>query len=151
MADPAKALAETRRVLRTDGRLALSLLGAPERNPWASIIARVLTDRGHLPAPQPGAPGVFSMASERRTRGLLEGAGFGDVRTDEVTVTFAYRSLDEYEQWIMDVGGPLATVTRCLAEEERDAVRAQLATKFEPFATGDGYAFAGTALCAVAS
>lgn len=146
-----KALAETRRVLRTDGRLAISVWGAPERNPWASIIARVLIEREHLPAPQPGAPGVFSMASEQRTRGLLEGAGFGNVRTDEVPVTFAYRSLDEYEQWIMDVGGPLATVTRRLPKEERDAVRAQLATKFEPFATDDGYAFPGTALCAVAS
>lgn len=151
MADPAKALAETRRVLRTDGRLALSVWGAPDRNPWASIIARILIEREHLAAPQPGAPGVFSMASQQRTRGLLERAGFGNVRTGEVPVTFAFRSLDEYEQWIMDVGGPLATVTRCLPEEERAAVRAQLATKFEPFATDDGYAFAGTALCAVAS
>jgi SAM-dependent methyltransferase len=32
-ADPAAALAETRRVLRPGGRLALSVWGAPERNP----------------------------------------------------------------------------------------------------------------------
>ena len=33
LADPAAALAETRRVLRSGGRLALSVWGAPERNP----------------------------------------------------------------------------------------------------------------------
>ena len=63
MADPAAALSETRRVLRPGGRLALSVWGAPEQNPWASIGGRLLVERGHLPPPEPGAPGVFSMAS----------------------------------------------------------------------------------------
>jgi ubiquinone/menaquinone biosynthesis C-methylase UbiE len=34
MADPAAALAETRRVLRPEGRLTLAVWGAPERNPF---------------------------------------------------------------------------------------------------------------------
>ena len=46
MADPAAALAQTRRVLRPGGRLALVVLGAPERNPWTSILARTLVDGG---------------------------------------------------------------------------------------------------------
>ena len=75
-ADPAAALAETRRVLRPGGRLALSVWGAPERNPWASIGGMILVERGHMPPPKPGAPGVFSMASEERIEMLLEGAGF---------------------------------------------------------------------------
>src|SRR5262245_2040503 len=64
----AAALAETRRVLRPGGRLALSVWGAPERNPWATIGAMTLVERGHIPPPEPGAPGVFAMASEKRTR-----------------------------------------------------------------------------------
>ena len=39
MADPAAALLETRRVLRPGGRLALSVWGEPERNPWGAIAA----------------------------------------------------------------------------------------------------------------
>ena len=76
VADPAAALAETRRVLRPGGRLALSVWGAPERNPWASIGGMILIERGHMPPPEPGAPGVFSMATEEHTRALLDGAGF---------------------------------------------------------------------------
>ena len=84
MADPAAALTETRRVLRRGGRLALAVWGAPERNPWMTILARVLVERGHMPPPEPGAPDPFSMASEERTRALLEAAGFGAVGTEEV-------------------------------------------------------------------
>ena len=86
VADPAAALSETRRVLRPGGRVALSVWGEPERNPWASIAGRFLVERGHMPPPEPGAPGAFSMASEERTRELLEGAGFTAVRIEEVAV-----------------------------------------------------------------
>lgn len=151
MADPAAALAETRRVLRPGGRLALSVWGAPERNPWASIGGRILVERGHLPPPEPGAPGIFGMASEARTRALLEGAGFADVGTEEVPVRFAYRDLDDYERWVMEVGGPLATVVRGLPKDERGALRAQLADAFVPFEADGGYEIPGVALTAVAS
>jgi ubiquinone/menaquinone biosynthesis C-methylase UbiE len=151
MADPAEALAETRRVLRPGGRLALSVWGAPERNPWASIGGMILVERGHMPPPEPEAPGVFSMAREVRTRALLDGAGFGSVRTEEVSVRLAFRDLDDYEQWVIDVAGPSAMVLRGLPEDEREVLRARLREAFVPFATDGGYELPGVALCAVAS
>jgi ubiquinone/menaquinone biosynthesis C-methylase UbiE len=150
MADPAAALSETRRVLRPGGRLALSVWGAPENNPWASIGGRILVERGLLPQPEPGAPGIFSMASEDRTRSLLEDAGFTDVRTDEVSVRFAFSDLDDYERWVVDVAGPLAMVVRGLPEHEREQLRAQLGASFAPFAADPGYVIPGLALTAVA-
>jgi ubiquinone/menaquinone biosynthesis C-methylase UbiE len=151
VADPAAALAETRRVLRAGGRLALSVWGAPERNPWASIGGMILVERGHMPPPEPEAPGVFSMASEERTRALLDGAGFSSVRTEEVPVRFAFHALDDYEQWVIDVAGPFAMVVRGLPEDEREVLRARLREAFVPFATDAGYELPGVALCAVAS
>jgi SAM-dependent methyltransferase len=151
VADPATALAETRRVLRPGGRLALSVWGAPERNPWASIGGMILVERGHMPPPEPEEPGVFSMASEERTRALLGGAGFRSVRTEEVPVRFAFRALDDYEQWVIDVAGPFAMVLRALPEDEREVLRARLREAFVPFATDGGYELPGVALCAVAS
>jgi ubiquinone/menaquinone biosynthesis C-methylase UbiE len=47
MDDPAAALAETRRVLRPGGRLALAVWGAPERDPWVAILALSVIQRGH--------------------------------------------------------------------------------------------------------
>jgi SAM-dependent methyltransferase len=151
MADPAAALSETRRVLRPRGRLALSVWGAPERNPWAAIGGRFLVERGHMPPPEPGAPGIFAMASEQRTRALLEGAGFTDVRTDEVPVKWAFRDLDEYERWVTEVAGAFALVVRGLPESERESLRSELEDAFRPFAADGGYELPGVALCAAAS
>lgn len=149
--DPAAALAETRRVLRTGGRLALSVWGAPERNPWASIGGMILVERGQLPPAEPGTPGVFSMAGEESTRALLDGAGFSSICADEVPVRFAFRDIDDYEQWVIDVAGPFAMVVRGLSEREREVLRARLREAFVPFSVDGGYELPGVALCTVAS
>ncbi len=151
MADPAAALSETRRVLRPGGRVALSVWGEPERNPWASIAGRFLVERGHMPPPEPGAPGAFSMASEERTRELLEGSGFTAVRSEEVAVQWVFRDLDEYQRWLMDVSASLALVIRGLPAEEAEALRSRLAEAFAPFTADGGHEVPGLALCAVAS
>ncbi|MGH2780804.1 MAG: class I SAM-dependent methyltransferase [Thermoleophilaceae bacterium] len=151
MADAAAALSETRRVLRPGGRLSLAVWGAPERNPWASIGGRMLVEGGHMPAPEPEAPGVFSMASEERTRALLERAGFTKVRSDEVPVSFAFRDLDDYVSFTMDTAGPFAIVVRGLSEDERETIKVQLGDAFDPFRADGGYELPGVALTAVAS
>ena len=150
MADPAAALSETRRVLRPGGRLALAVWGAPDRNPWAAIGAMILIQRGHMQPPEPGSPGVFNMASEERTRGLLQGAGFTGIRTEEVPVAFAFDSVDEYISWTADVSGPFALVIRGLSDEELSTISEQLAEAFAPFIADGGYVLPGVCLTAVA-
>jgi ubiquinone/menaquinone biosynthesis C-methylase UbiE len=54
MPDPAAALAETRRVLRSGGRLACSVWSSADRNPWISVAARIVVAHGHMPPPEPG-------------------------------------------------------------------------------------------------
>jgi SAM-dependent methyltransferase len=151
MANPAAALAETRRVLRPGGRLALAVWAAAERNPWAAIGGRMLVERGHMPPPEPEAPGVFSMGSEERTRALLEGAGFTDARTEEVPVRFAFSDVDDYVSFAAETAGPFAMVIRGLSESEREAIKAQLGEAFVPFVADGGYELPGVALTALAS
>jgi ubiquinone/menaquinone biosynthesis C-methylase UbiE len=151
MADPAEALAETRRVLRPGRRLALSVWGAPERNPWITILARLLVEGGHLAPPNPGEPHPFSMASEERTRALLNGAAFTTVRTEEVPVHFAYRDIDDFWSFAVDTAGPFAMVLRQLPEGERTRIRGQLEEAFTEFAVNGGYKLPGISLNAVAS
>ena len=152
MADPATALAETRRVLRPGGRLALAVWGTAERNPFFVTVAVSLVQRGHLPLPEPPpAPGPFSMASSERTEGLLRRAGFAEVRTEEVAGRFVASDADEYLSVIADTAGPIGLTLRGLAEPDRAAVNADVENSLRRFAADGGYELPCLALCAVAS
>lgn len=152
MADAAAALAETRRVLRPGGRLALAVWGAPESNPFFGMMAMALVQRGHMSPPEPPpAPGIFAMAGTERTAGLLRDAGFGDVRTEEVPVHFVLPDAGEYLKLMADTAGPLAIALRALQDAERAAITEDLRASLSPFAAQGGYRLPGAALCAVAA
>jgi SAM-dependent methyltransferase len=139
MADPAAALSETRRVLRPGRRLALSVWGAPERNPWVTILAGILVDRGHMPPPEPSDPHPFCLASVERTRALLADAGFSSVRTEELSVRFAYRDVDDFVSVAADTAGPMAMVIRGLSPGERETIMRQIREAFAGFVADGGY------------
>jgi SAM-dependent methyltransferase len=150
MADPAAALAETRRVLRPGRRLTLAVWGAPERNPFFGIVATSLIRHGHVPPPDPTAPGIFSMASPERTSALLAGAGFSEVRTEHVQSSFPLPSVDEYLAVVADTAGPLGLALRGLSDDDRAAIEIDVETSFIPFRSERGYNLPAVAICAVA-
>jgi SAM-dependent methyltransferase len=150
MSDPAAALAETRRVLRPGGRLALAVWGIAARNPFFSALGAALMQTGRLTPPGAGEPDAFSMGDAERMRSLLDAARFGDVRTEEVPVTFRFRDIGEYLEIAGDTAGPIALALRGISGDDRAALVAQLERALAPHASDDGYAVPGVALCAVA-
>jgi ubiquinone/menaquinone biosynthesis C-methylase UbiE len=151
MADPAAALAETRRVLRPGGHLVLAVWRGPEKNPWVAIAAGVLVARGLAPPNEPGAPGAFTMAADERVRSLLAEAGFAEVRIDDVPIVFRANDVDDYVSSARETGGMFARAWENASEDERVAVKEDLAEAFGPFQADGGYELPGLALVAVAS
>lgn len=150
MADTGAALAETRRVLRAGGRLALAVWGPVERNPWAAIRSQTLTERGYMQPPEPGAPGPFTMGEER-TRGLLEQAGFRQVRIEEVSIHLPFRDLEAYLGWGTEVSPGFASALARVPEDERASLQAELGERLAAFTTREGYGLPGVVLCAAAT
>jgi SAM-dependent methyltransferase len=125
MADPAAALKETRRVLREGGALAFAVWQTPDRNPWAAIPGMTLVQRGHMPPPEPGAPGIFAMGEADRVVELVTGAGFAEPRIEELAFEWRYAGDDLWDT-LMRLAGPLAAVIRELSEEQQQETRAAI-------------------------
>jgi ubiquinone/menaquinone biosynthesis C-methylase UbiE len=146
MADPAAALGESRRVLRDGGPLAFAVWASPERNAWAAAPAMTLVQRGHLPPPEPGAPGIFAMADPDRIRTLVAGAGFDRPELEEITFDFRYADFDDFWDVLIRIAGPLARAIEALPEDERQATREAIEQSIAPFRQEDG-TYATPAVC----
>ena len=150
MPEPAKALAETRRVLSPEGRLSFAVFGQAEDNPWAAIPAGVLTGRGHMPPPEAGVPGILALGDRNRLRRMVVEAAFSDPELDEVAFAWTFASEDDYWRYLTEVAGAISMVLGRLHEDERRDVRGEVAERIAPFGTPDG-GVALPATCLVAS
>ena len=146
MHDPARALRETRRVLRHGGRLVCAAWRAGERNPWVSVAGRMFVARGHVPPPEPGAPGMFTLASDERIGELLAAAGFTRVRIEDIPVLFVAESLAAYIADARETGGLFARVWEAVSELERESMTAELAEAFARFEVDGRYELPGLAV-----
>jgi SAM-dependent methyltransferase len=139
MADPAAAMAETRRVLRPGGPLALAVWGTPDRNPWAAVPAMTLMQRGHLPPPEPGAPGIFALGEPNRIQDLLGEAGFAQPDPlEELALEYRWADFDDLWDTLTRITGAVARAIESLSEDERQATRAAMEENVASFRNEDG-------------
>ena len=137
MADPAAALKETRRVLSDGGPLAFAVWTGPDRNPWATVPAMTLVQRGHMPPPEPGAPGIFAMGNPDRIRELVMQAGFAEPELEEIAFEFRYPDFDNLWNTLVRIAGPLARAINALPDAERDKTRTAIEQNLDPYRNPD--------------
>jgi SAM-dependent methyltransferase len=138
MADPAAALKETRRVLRDGGPLAFAVWRTPDRNPWAAVPGMTLVQRGHMPPPEPGAPGIFAMGEPGRIGDLVTGAGFGEPELEEIAFEFQFADFDDLWDMLVRIAGPIARVINSLPGDERQATQEALKENLASYRKEDG-------------
>jgi ubiquinone/menaquinone biosynthesis C-methylase UbiE len=141
MADPGAAFGETWRVMRPGGRLAFSVFGAPERNPWASLVGRILVAQRHMPPPAPGVPGIFALSDTKRIGELIDRAGFAPPDVTEMALTWRFSGPDAYWWFLTEMAGAISPILVGLAPDAQATVRAHIDDLAQPFRAADGYAF----------
>jgi SAM-dependent methyltransferase len=146
MIDPAKAFAETWRVLRPGGRLAFSVWAARERNPTISLAGGILVELGHTPLPNPQEPGAFVMADPERIRKLVVGAGFVEPEIEEVSFRWQFPDQDAYWHFLTETAASISRILRTLSPEAQNTVRERVHEAARPFHAGDGYNFPAVCL-----
>lgn len=142
MADPAAALAECRRVLRSGGRIALAVWDTPARNPWASAPAMVLAERGlmDVPAPEPGGfrPGMFALADADGLAERLRDAGFTEVAVRSVSLTRAHDDFEDFWETSLDMSPGFHDAVMSCPATEIEQIREAVAAALTPFTQADG-------------
>jgi ubiquinone/menaquinone biosynthesis C-methylase UbiE len=151
MEDPGAALRETHRVLSPGGRVAFAVWGEAGENPWASIPMRAIMEHFDAPAPEPGMPGMFALEDDERVRGLLEDAGFAEIRVERVEAAERYESVEAWWDFIREVAGPLATLLAGLQEADREAIRARAGEAASAFSSNGELRFPSGQRLAAAS
>jgi SAM-dependent methyltransferase len=152
LADPPAALAETRRVLRPGGRVALAVWDAVQHNPWGLLPTLELIERGFATAPAPGTPGPFALGDPERVRELLAHAGFAEIDVQSLDVIQRYDSFDLYWDTTLDISHSFHNAVLSRPEAEIAEIHAGLAARLEPFSAADGtLAIPGRTLVASAS
>jgi SAM-dependent methyltransferase len=138
LADPSAALAETRRVLRPEGRLALAVWDSVQHNPWALLPTLELIERGLSSPPAPGAPGPFALGDPERVRELLAGAGFAEIDVQSLDLVQRHDSFDLFWETTLDISHAFHDAVLSRPEPEIAEIRAGLAARLQPFFEADG-------------
>jgi SAM-dependent methyltransferase len=123
MPDPQRALAESARVLRPGGRLALSVWATAAENPWGTATTRALVELGLIERPDPDRPGPFRLGDRERLLSVIEGAGLVVVSTRDVPVVWRHPTFEAFWERTADLSALLRTTLSVLSDPEIAEVR----------------------------
>lgn len=101
------AAREMVRVLKPGGRLAAAVWGPPDQNVWVTAIMGTIGRHLALPAPAPGAPGMFRCGSPGFLAELFRKAGLQHVAEKPLRGQLRCGSNDNYWQLMNDVAAPV--------------------------------------------
>jgi ubiquinone/menaquinone biosynthesis C-methylase UbiE len=137
--DRPTALGETRRVLRSGGRFALSVWRSIEHSPgFAALADALLQNVGAEAAGIMRAP--FSLGNNGEPSTLLLEAGFRDVSAQNAAKVLHFPSVAAFVQQYV-AGSPLAGPLGQVTEETRFALIRDMALALEPNLQADGLGF----------
>ena len=140
--DPAAAIGELRRVVRSGGTVAYTVIGAPDQNGWMALLMGALMQNGHQPPT--GNPfqlgGPFGLSSPDKNADLLRGAGFVDIEIEQIPGAMTVVDVDDYWDTQSALAGPVKATVERLTAHERPTVRATLVEMITPFEIEGGFA-----------
>lgn len=133
--DPARGLAEFRRVLAPGTRACVCVISTADRAPMWGILAEAIARR--LPDKRNIVMTAFALADANRVEDLFRGAGFANVSVMCEVRGGTIDSLDEYWDSIAAGIGSIPQLYLRLEESERRSVRDEVNARLSEFRDGN--------------
>jgi ubiquinone/menaquinone biosynthesis C-methylase UbiE len=119
MPNISKALDNIKRSLVSGGRLAASVWAEPTRVPFINLPMKIVREHLQIASPQPGIPGPFSLANVNEFSSSLLRAGFSDINSEEIRVTFEFDSAEDYARFTQEIAAPVNLMLANETEKRR--------------------------------
>jgi ubiquinone/menaquinone biosynthesis C-methylase UbiE len=127
--DPVKAFTNLAKLTKTGGRIVFVCWRSPKENQWVTLpmsaLNGLIQEGG---PPQTDGPGPFAFADPEKVRGVLDGAGFSDIRItpfDGEMVMGVAKGVESAATYLAEIG-PVARAISELSKDLRPVVLARL-------------------------
>ncbi|MBM4124591.1 MAG: methyltransferase domain-containing protein [Nitrospira sp.] len=150
--DLPEALTRIHRLLKKGGRLAAAVWGPPVKAPFISVAMGTVRQQLQAPPPPPGMLGPFSLADVTLLELALAQAGFSNIRSEPLTLTFEWSSAEDYTRFQQDIAAPIIAMLAKESAQRRAAIWQAVTDAAGQYAGSDGKVrMAGEAICVVAT
>lgn len=120
------AAKEMTRVLKPGGRMATSVWNVPEKNFWITATMGTINKNMELPAPVPGAPGMFRCAKEGLMADIFMQAGLKNVSVTEVPAKMNCGTADVYWNVMTEVAAPIVAALSNADEALKNKIKKEV-------------------------
>jgi hypothetical protein len=114
------------RVLKPGGKLATSVWNLPEKNFWITAVMGTIARNMDLPAPPPGAPGMFRCAKDGLISGLLSQVGLTNISQTEIAGKLECGTAEVYWEMMTEVGAPIVAALSKADEATRKKINREV-------------------------
>jgi protein-L-isoaspartate O-methyltransferase len=138
--DVAGTLTRLRSSLVPGGWLVAIIWGPPEQVPLIWLPFSVFSREFLLPSALPAGPNPFALADPAALEQVMRDAGFAEVQSEWLTVTYEFSSVEELLNYEEDTSPPVRSIMASLSVERQAELWGKLADAAMPFVGADGIA-----------
>ncbi len=127
--DMLMATKEMVRVLKPGGKIATAVWDIPEKNFWVTAIMGTINKNMELPAPPPGAPGMFRCAKDGLIADLFAQAGLKNISQTAIAGKLNCKTAEGYWGMQTEVGAPIVAALNKAHDKMKQKIKTEVFEK----------------------
>jgi hypothetical protein len=132
-----------RRVVKSNGRVAVIVFSALEKNPYHGIVYDTVRRIGNIPLPATGEPWMYALGNQTALESVYSRAGFLNVSVQTVPIVRRFSSASDAIRRSRSGAGDVRQLISRLSESSREVAWAEIEQQFKQFEGPNGLEIPG--------